>query len=73
MWRMDDLENVMMNDNGTTIRRANWIVAVAESELFDRGDGDKWNFAAGRRMMNKTVMMNGGWIYMVIVGKNTKK
>jgi len=46
-------------------------VAVADWELCDRGDDDKWNLAAGRRMMNKKVMMNGGWIYMVIGGKKS--
>jgi len=58
MWRMDDLDDVLKNDNGTTFRRPNWV-AVAESELFDRGDEDRWNFAAGRRMMNKRVIMMG--------------
>jgi len=69
MCRMDDLNDVMKNDNGATFRRPNWVVAVADWELCDRGDDDdKWNLAAGRRMMHKTVMMNGGWIYMVIGG-----
>jgi len=41
MCQMDDLDDVMKNDNGTTFRRPNWVVAVAESELFDKGDDDK--------------------------------
>jgi len=30
MCRMDDLDDVIKNDNGTTFRRPNWVVAVAE-------------------------------------------
>jgi len=47
MCRMDDLDDVMKNDIGTTFRRPNWVVAVAGWERCDRGDDDKRNLVAG--------------------------
>jgi len=51
---IDDLHDVMQNDNGTTFRRPNWVVAEAElcgREKDDEQDSDEWrmNMQENRR------------------------
>jgi len=67
MWRMDDLDEVMKNDNVAcasrkvdrvafyaSLSRPKWVVAVAKSKQLDTGDVDESHLAEDRRMMNKT-------------------
>ena len=42
MWRTDDLNEVMKNDNNLTLSIPNWVVTVAKSEQLDIGNGDEW-------------------------------